>query len=221
MAGSLWEVSSGNLPNRAGYAPSPFRASAGASRATATGMRPAVVLPTDLLPTRLGLAWGLSRGACIRQLNTVPVEQSRRYAVVRAARGDGVLELKLLFDASGHLCRIRADLHVSRDFWEPEAKDFEAMERIEREYRAIYTRLKEEFIERCGPPSFTGSWEDSGFPEDELATLLTCWDFPEGRVHLAYDHPDKELPVFITLASYQLPARPPAPRPERLGLGAR
>ncbi len=46
---------------------------------------------------------------------------------------------------------------------------------------------------------------DRGFPEDELATLLTCWDYPEGRVHLAYDHPDKELSVFITLASYPLP----------------
>jgi len=50
------------------------------------------------------------------------------------------------------------------------------------------------------PLRFSGTWEDEGFPGDEdWVALLTCWDYPDARVSLLFDHPDKELPVFVTV----------------------
>ena len=76
------------------------------------------------------------------------------------------------------------------------------MEAITDEYTRDYMRLLEGYTLVLGPPSFSGKWDEPGYPKDELAMLLTYWDRQEGRIQLQLDHSDKEVPVVVTLASY-------------------
>jgi hypothetical protein len=159
-----------------------------------------VLLPSHLRPISLGLQWGMSRDACLRVLG-VPAEEGADHAGrVSLVLGGEAVEVALELDDHEELRRISTQLRVSRDFFEPAEGYHEEVARVEAEYRAYYGVLRERYAAALGAPAFAGTWTDNGFPEDEeWVALLTCWEFPESRVCLAYDHPDQELPVTVTL----------------------
>jgi hypothetical protein len=167
-----------------------------------------MLLPTHLRTEALGLRWGMSQDGCLAALGTAPTERTPHYAVLPLVLGGDAVEVVLNFDGAAGLCRIDAHLRVSRDFWEPFDGYAEEMARIDAEYRATYHALRERYVAALGPPRFSGTWEDDGFPEDEpWVALLTYWDYPQTRVALLYEHPDQELPMFVTVQATPRTAR--------------
>lgn len=164
---------------------------------------PTMLMPTSILPDRLGINWGMSREQCLNLLNVTPLRQSPTYAIVRISVQGSLHEVCLLFDEHRGLQRIEVDLHVSRDFWDDYYPG--EMEEITTEYLEHYRQA----VERCrivlGSPDFSGQWDTQGYPEDQTAANITYWTYPQGRSQIEFDHPDKEFPMVVRIASYPMP----------------
>ena len=159
-----------------------------------------MILPVHLLPSSLGLKWGMSKEHCLAVLEAMPLKESDTFVTVKIQIQGSLYDVHLLFDDSGGLERIRLYLYMSRSFWDEYSG--EEIVRTEMEYRGHYDRLKEYYSVVLGPPNFSGAWGTAEYPEDEIAADITYWNHPEGRMQLEYDHPDKELPVFVSVSSF-------------------
>ncbi len=168
-----------------------------------------MLVPTDVLPSALGFAWGLSREQCLARLNSAVVQSGSLYIVVQLTIRDETDDVDLIFNsASGDagLERLRVYLYRSRDFWEPHEGDEEERSTLDAAYQDHYDRLVKEYTALLGLPTYTGTWEwnnEEGYPESEAAGQLTYWTTPEGRLQLLYTQQDPELPYEITLECYR------------------
>jgi hypothetical protein len=155
-----------------------------------------MILPTDITPNRIGLAWGMTKDQCLSTLGMKPVRQTDLYASVNYfSESDFPLDLE--FD-DDRLTRIQLDLHVSRDFWEDYTT--EDVEAIASEFEHRFERLVLQYSDVLGPPDFSGRWGDDSYPEDETVAVLSYWESTEGRVQVEFDQPDTEFPFVIRLA---------------------
>jgi hypothetical protein len=159
-----------------------------------------VILPTNLLPSAFGLQWGMSKTNCLAELHVTPLKESPSYVRVHLPIDDGFYEVGLQFDKQEGLWRIEVNLYISRSFWDNYT--YEEMDRIWQEYMEHYNHVKEHCISALGPPDFSGFWGTEGYPDDQTATHLTYWDRPSGRMQVQFEHPDKEYPMFVTVACY-------------------
>ncbi len=167
-----------------------------------------MLVPTDVLPSALDLAWDLSREQCLACLNSAVVQSGSLYIVVRLTIRDETDDLVLLFNSAREdagLERLRVYLYRSRDFGEPHEGDEEERSAIDAAYQDHYDRLVKEYTALLGLPTYTGTWEwdEEGYPESEAAGQLTYWTTPEGRLQLLYTQQDPELPYEITLECYR------------------
>lgn len=161
------------------------------------------MLPTHLLPSALGLEWGLTKEECLARLGAVPLKESQAYAIIEREIEGRSRQIVLLLSDRGTLERIKVDLHVSRSFWDKdEYYTTEDVERIDREYYGYYTQLVACCAAVLDPPAFSGSYDDPGYPESETVASLTYWDHPEGRLQVEYDQPDTEFPFFVSVTCY-------------------
>jgi len=162
-----------------------------------------MVLLSYLLPSRFGLHWGLTQAECVSLLGVAPKHQAEAYAIFDLLLHGEPREIALRFDETGSLCRIKLDLYTSRDFWDEYLP--EEMEAVEQEYHQRYLALVEEHIALLGAPTFSGSWGEEAYPDDETAGKITLWDHPEARLQLEFEQPDKEFPFVVRLVSYPRP----------------
>src|SRR5215472_14258838 len=126
------------------------------------------VSPDDLLPSALGLRWGMSRVECDLRL---AAQSSELHGPVSLPTCD--------FDEGGRLVGLHIWAHESCYFWDgfynafvAEATDvqaglaaaFDAEEAIEHEFAEHFRRLMEAWSERLGAPTWAGGWMDEDYP---------------------------------------------------------
>ncbi len=167
-----------------------------------------MLVPTDVLPSALGLTWDLSRKQCLACLNSAVVQSGSLYIVVRLTIRDETDDLVLRFNSASEdagLERLRVYLYRSRDFGEPHEGDEEERSTLDAAYQDHYDRLVKEYTALLGLPTYTGTWEwdEEDYPDSEAAGQLTYWTTPEGRLQLLYTQQDPELPYEITLECYR------------------
>jgi hypothetical protein len=156
--------------------------------------------PTSLFPTALGLAWGMSQEACLTTLEAVPTNASPGFAELAVLVDGNRYTIRLLFYDTGKLERIESVLRESHPFGDNDVLN--DMASLEAAYQAYYTNLVAASVANLGRPRFSGTWETVGYPEEQTASHITYWDYPDGRAQIEYDHPDRELPIIVMIATY-------------------
>jgi hypothetical protein len=134
-----------------------------------------VILPTDLLPSVLGVVWGMSKEQCLKLLDVEPTwqssyEGSALVQVTLPIQGKQY-SVRLHFDSFegmtvNHiypgLLRIETQLYESQVFWNDEAIDggplWEALERVGDQYESYYDDLVRQYSAVLGTPEFFGCY---------------------------------------------------------------
>ncbi len=159
-----------------------------------------MMLPHEMLPSALGLAWGMSKEERLSSLQATPVKQSPAFATVAFELHGCVHELRLRYDEAGRLNRLEVDLYVSRSFWEGYTP--EEVERAGQQGMEFYRRLVTLWTRWLGAPALCGAGRAEGYPCGQKALHLSRWSNPQGYMQVEFDHPEKDFPFFVRVACY-------------------
>jgi hypothetical protein len=134
------------------------------------------LLATDLLPSALGLGWGMSKDRCLAVLQIAPLRQHPRWALIMLRLGEEDHEVELQFSDHDALKRIRVDLYESRSFWDSDPESIgDELHELWEEAGNLYHSLISQYAKTLGPPVYSGNqWLDKkGYPSGEIADNLT------------------------------------------------
>ncbi len=159
--------------------------------------------PIDILPSRLGLKWNLSREQCLQALGLAASAQTGVCITVDVSIEGSQYNIDLLFNEQGGLNRIQVDVYESQSF-EDEEYTTEELQSIEARFQDYYNRLVDYSRLTLGPPRFSGMWGSVGYPEDETEWQITYWTHPEGRLQIEFDQPDRIFPFVVRVVCYQV-----------------
>ena len=156
--------------------------------------------PQYLMPQFYGVEWGSSLLACIQVLQTSIVRQKSAYIVVQKQIDDEQIESTLHF-RNDKLSRIQVNLVTTQPFWERDEATVRFQSELLITLEQYYHELVTYYRGLLGEPSFSGSWDLPGYPQDEIATPLTIWNLQDGGFRVELEHADKELPIIVRLSS--------------------
>ncbi len=106
----------------------------------------------------------------------------------------------------GKLDRIQARLKqsVSFPYDYPGDKLEEDVTTFARELSQFYDSVVATVIEQLGSPIFAGKYGSDGYPEGEIAGMLTCWHVEHARVQVEYDQPSPTDPFVVSISAQAL-----------------
>ncbi len=162
-----------------------------------------MLVPSLLLPSAFGLAWGMAKKECAQVLDapSFTAPGSSAPSLRRYLQGEDY-DIHFVFGlvAPYALESIYADVYESPDFFEPgdEGED----EAIAEEANDHYAALQAQYVALLGEPAFAGYDYDDGYPADQTAWQLSYWTHPEGRLQLELDQQDSEMPYVIRVSCH-------------------
>jgi len=158
-------------------------------------------VPTNLLPSALGLTWGMPKEECLHLLRGDVSKDQESYTLMLLAFDGERVEVELRYDNRQELTRINAYLMISEEFWHSGEDEVKIVEEV---FEQHYHEAVAECVSFIGPPTFSGTQGESLYPESEIAWMIAYWNIDGDRLQIELDHPDKEVPVYVALSCYPI-----------------
>jgi hypothetical protein len=157
----------------------------------------------EVFPESSNLFWDISQKTVRDVLSQNPVIfSSVTWLVLEVTSGSENFRKSFVFDEQDKLFRVEMELMRSRDF-----SDDDSLEQIEKfgaEFEDAYLKTVGEYVKVLGEPTFSGGFDDTGYPNDEWVWQLSFWNLGRNQFRIELDQPDRELPFTLKLASHKV-----------------